>query len=187
MALLVTGMIFLIGIHLLPTFTDLRQYLVKRLGIQIYQGIFSLISLAGLILIVVGMSRAEFHPLWQPPAWSNNLTFLVMLPALVLPVAAYLPSNIKRFTPHPMLWGVVLWSAGHLLANGDLASLVLFGGFGIYALFDMASANWRGAAKQTYSVAIGHDFLVIVIGLVAYVVLVNLHPQLFGTAIIWNA
>ncbi len=187
MALLVTGMIFLIGIHLLPGFTGLRQHLVNRLSTQTYQGIFSLISLAGLILIVVGMSRAEFQPLWQPPAWSNNLTFMLMLPALVLPVAAYLPSNIKRFTPHPMLWGVVFWSAGHLMANGDLASLILFGGFGLYALFDVASANRRGATKQTHSVAVGHDFLVIVVGLVIYVVLANLHSYLFGAAITWNA
>jgi len=183
MTLLITGMLVLIGIHLLPSFVSLRQGLIGRLGWQVYQAGFALIALAGLILIVVGMSRADFVALWQPPAWGRQAALILMLPALFLLVGAYLPSNIRRITRHPMLWGVTLWSTAHLLANGDLASLILFGGLGAFALFDMASANRRGAAKQTALVPCSRDFLVLGIGVIAYVVLLYLHPYLFGVKV----
>ena len=184
MQLLILGMVILVGIHLLPSFPARRQYLIQKLGMNVYQAGFALIALAGLILIVLGMSRDKFPLLWTPPAWGDDLARALMLPALILLVAAYLPSNIKRYTRHPMLWGVVLWSISHLLSNGDLGGLILFGGLGGFALFDMLSANWRGAQKQRQAVPVSRELQVIVSGIIAYAALLYLHPTLFGASVI---
>jgi uncharacterized membrane protein len=181
---LILGLAVLIGIHLIPTVPALRRLLVIRLGISPYKGLFALISLAGLALIILGMGQIPVIPVWQPPLWGNWLVPLFMLPSLILLVGAYLPGNIHRLTPHPMLWGVVLWAVGHLLANGDAAALLLFGSLGLYSLFAMWSANRRGAARATVTMTIDRDLIVIGVGLMLYVALVFLHPTLFGVAAI---
>ena len=183
MTLLVAGLAVFIGIHLLPGVPPLREALVARLGANAYRGLFSLIALAGLVLIVIGKGRAEFEPLYQPPAWGRLAPAILMLPALILLPAANMPGNIKRFTRHPMLWAVVLWSAGHLLANGDKASVLLFGSLGAYALVDMVSANLRGAEKSTARYPVRKDLMVVAAGVIAYGVLVAAHPWLFGVAV----
>lgn len=184
MSWLVTGMILLIGIHLVPSFPALRRRLVNMQGMTAYQAGFGLIALLGLVLIAMGFSGSQFTLLWQPPAWGRLVNLVLMVPALILLVAAYLPSNIKRYTRHPMLWGVVIWSIGHLLSNGDTASLILFGGLGLFALFDMLSANLRGARKQQQAVSAGHETLVVSGGIIAYLALLYLHPLLFGVSAI---
>ena len=128
MTLLITGLLVFVAIHLLPAAVDLRASLIDRLGEMPYKAVFAGISLLGLVMIVVGKGRADFVPLWQPPLWAKHVTFPLMIGAFVLLPAANMPTNIKRFTRHPMLWGVTLWSIGHLIANGDMASVILFGG-----------------------------------------------------------
>lgn len=180
MLILAVGLVAIIGIHLVPTMPSLRQRLVDRLGERKYKAIYTTIALIGLVLIIYGKANAAFVPLWAPPLWAANITQLIMLPALILVGAAYAPSNIKRFTRHPMLWGVVLWAIAHLVANGDLSSLMLFGGFGVYSLFAMWSANIRGAEKSTTRYPIGSDIKLMIIGIIIYAVMVFLHPYLFG-------
>lgn len=184
MTLLIIGMAIFIGIHLLPTFAAVRQLLVARLGTTTYKGLFSLLSLAGLVLIVIGKGQAPFVPLWAPPDWSRHAALTVMPIALMLLVAAYLPSNIKRFIRHPMLWGVTLWAAVHLLANGDLASVILFGGIGAFALFDMWSANQRGAQPSSQPYPFTRDLLVAAVGFAAYGIFLVAHPYLFGVPVL---
>ncbi len=184
MNLLMLGIVLFIGVHLLPSFVSARRAVMERLGPGAYKGLFSLLSLAGLVLMVVGQYRADFQPLWQPPAWGRNAALVLLLPAFVLLAAANMPSNIKRYTRHPMLWGVTLWSAGHLLANGDRASLLLFGSLGAYAVFDMLSANLRGAVKQVQVYPRVKDGVTVAAGLLVYVVLLWLHPYLFGVAVL---
>ena len=106
MVLLVSGLILFIGMHTLPSFTAARGYLVGLLGEMTYKGLFGLISLAGFGLIIAGMSRAELQPLWLAPPWAYRIPYLLMPLSFILVVAAYLPSHIRRLTPHPMLWGV---------------------------------------------------------------------------------
>ncbi len=183
MTLLIIGLVIFIGIHLVPTVVPLRAALIQGLGEKPYRGLFALVSLAGLVLIVIGKARADFVPVYDPPAWGRLVPAILMLPALILLPAANMPTNIKRFTRHPMLWGVTLWAAGHLLANGDQASLLLFGSLGAYAVFDMISANARGAVKSTTRYPVKKDVMVVVAGLVTYVVLVVAHPWLFGVAV----
>jgi len=158
--------------------------LTTRLGSGPFRGLFSVISLAGLILIIYGKSKAGFVPLWEPPGWGKDVVVVLMVPSFILLAAANMKSNIKLFTCHPMLWGVALWSAAHLLANGDLASLFLFGSFGVFSLFAMFSANLRGATKQVTKYPFTKDAAVIVAGIVTYGVFMFLHPYLFGVAII---
>src|SRR5229473_1884924 len=184
MFFLVLGIVIFVGIHLLPTFVSLRQRLVARLGAGLYKGAFSVIALAGLILIVVGMATADFQPVWEPPAWGRTAALATMPLSLILLAAANIPSNIKRYTRHPMLWGVFIWSVAHLLANGNLAALVLFGSLGAFSLFDMLSANMRGASKQETVYPITKDAITIVAGLAAYGALLFLHPYFFGVSII---
>lgn len=184
MNILISGIVIFFGIHLLPGMVSLRRNLVDRLGDKVYQGVYALIALAGFVLIIYGKSIAEFQHLWRPPGWGIRVAPVLMVLAFVSLAAAYMPSNLKRFTRHPMLWGVTLWSAAHLLTNGDLASLLLFGSFGGYALYGMYSANLRGATKQETVYPVSKDFITAVIGLVAYAAVLYGHSFLFGVAII---
>jgi uncharacterized membrane protein len=146
--------------------------------------LYSLVSLLGFILIIVGMARADFQSIWLPPSWGRDVAVPLMLPCFMLLAAANMPGNIKRFSRHPMLWAVALWAALHLLVNGDLASILLFSAFGLFSLFDMVSANRRGAGKQQPVLPVTKDIIVAAVGLGAYVFFLLLHPTLFGVAVI---
>ena len=176
MKILITGLVIFIGIHLLPSVVGVRQRLITRLGEFPYKGLFALPALLGLALIVIGKRQAEIITVWTPPAWGHLVPFIVMPVAFILLTSAYLPSNIKRYTRHPMLWGVVLWSAAHLFVHGDLASIILFISLGLFALFDMASANRRGALLSLTGVRYYWDIIVILIGIIAYIAVLLVHP-----------
>ena len=180
MTWLILGLILLIAVHMIPAAPALRQKLVEKWGELPYKAVFGLISLIALGLIIQGMATAETVPLWSPPPWGHYVTPLFMLPAFVLLVGAYMPGNIKRYIRNPMATAVVLWGIGHLFANGDAASLALFGGLAGYSLFSIWSANRRGAQRQGFKKPYGWDALTVVIGIGLYAALVWLHPQLFG-------
>lgn len=184
MTLLVIGLIVFIGIHSLPMFSGLRQALVSRLELKGYKLLFSGVAALGLILIIIGKAKADFVHVYTPPSWGRHPAMLLMLFAFILLPAAHMPGNIKRFTRHPMLWGVVLWAVAHLLANGDQASLILFGSLAVYSLVDMVSANRRGAKLQSERLPLRKDMMVVVAGLVAYFIFLVLHPYLFGPVLI---
>jgi uncharacterized membrane protein len=180
MSILILGLILFIGVHALPSAPGVRQWLIGRTGEGLYKAVFSLIALAGLALIVIGKGRAETVPLYEPPSWGRIVALWAMPIAFVLTAGAFLPSNIKRYTPHPMLWGVTLWAVLHLSANGDAASLLLFGGIGIYSLYAMWSQNRRGAQRSEKTYPARRDALLVGAGLIAYAAFLALHPHLFG-------
>lgn len=184
MAWLSVGMVILLGVHLLPHCQEWRGRLVGRLGLWPYKALFALVSLAGLALIVAGFPRADIVMLWHPPPWSSIAALAVMPVVFVLLIAAYTPNNIRRFIRHPMLTAVALWAVVHLLANGDQASVLLFGGFALYALFAMWSANRRGARLSGKVVAFGYDAAIFMVGLVGYAVVLYAHVALFGKAVV---
>lgn len=186
MSLLILGLAIFMGVHLLPSAPAARERLRKRFGSNAYRGLFSLVALAGFSLIVVGMGRAPLVSIWSPPPWAPRLAMLVMPIALTLLVAAFLPTNLKRFTRHPMLWGVTVWAAVHLVANGDLASLLLFGSFGAFSLFDMWSANRRGAELSENAVPFWRDILVLAVSAIVYVGFLHSHLYLFGMPVFWG-
>ncbi|MFQ5661244.1 MAG: NnrU family protein [Gammaproteobacteria bacterium] len=176
MSLMILGLIIFTGIHLLPSFTTLRQRMIDRLGELTYKGLFALGAIAGVTLIVIGKSRAEFIPVWEAPAWGRQITYLFMPVAFMLVTAAYLPSNIKRFTRHPMLWGVLIWSVTHLLSNTDLASMVLFTGIAAFAVLDMVSSNIRGTRIADVKHSVYYDLAAVVTGSGIYALVLLIHP-----------
>lgn len=184
MTLLAIGLIVFIGIHSLPMFPVLRQTLVARFQLKGYKLLFTAVAVLGLVLIIIGKAKANFVHVYMPPSWGRHPAMLLMLFAFILLPAAHMPGNIKRFTRHPMLWGVVLWSVAHLLANGDQASLLLFGGLGLYSLVDMVSANRRGARLQAERVPARKDAMVVMAGVLSYFIFLVLHPYLFGPVLI---
>jgi uncharacterized membrane protein len=180
MNLLTVGLIVFLAAHLVPSIPALRQRLIGDIGERPYKALFALLSLAGFVLIVMGKARAGFVPLWEPTAFGYQLPRFLMPLSFILIAGAYMPGNLKRFARHPMLWGVVLWAGSHLFANGDLASVCLFGAFGAYALYAMWSQNRRGAQLQTTRKPLSTDALVVAIGLAAYVAFALAHRYLFG-------
>lgn len=184
MILLSIGVALFIGVHLVPSLPGLRARLVERVGFNRYRGLFSLVSLAGIVMIVLGMGAAPVIPLWNPPSWGFQASILGMPFAFILLAAAYMPTNLKRVMRHPMLWGVAIWAGLHLISNGDLASLILFGGFGAFAFFDMGSANRRGAERSQVKLPWSRDLLPVVVGLIAYAVVLYYHQALFGRAVL---
>jgi len=185
MNILLIGIVLFFGVHLIPSFVALRNNLIARLGENKYKALYSITALIGLILIIYGMSKAEYVPVWQPPTWARNAVIITMLISFYLFAAADMKSNIKRFIRHPMLSGVLLWSGAHLLANGDLASIILFGSFATYSITDMVSANIRGAVFQQETYPIKRDVVSIVAGIIAYAVFVLfIHPYWIGVPVV---
>ena len=182
MSLLILGMVIFWCVHLIPTFVGLRQRLVAWRGETVYLICYSLAAALGLTLIIAGKATAAYVPIWDLPKWANHLTLTAMLPAVILLAAAYIPNNLKRFVRHPFLWGITLWALSHLVVNGDLGSLILFGGFAAFAVFDMFSANRRGAQKSAKKLPLTWDFFLIAAGVIAYSAILFLHPHLFGVS-----
>jgi uncharacterized membrane protein len=180
MLILLSGLIVFFAMHLVPAAPGLHATLKARFGTWGWKGIMAVMSIIGFVLIVIGWQRTGFIAVYSPPAWGHEVTRFIMLPALILLVAAYVPNNLKRVTRHPMLWGTVLWSVGHLLANGDLRSLLVFGTFLAWALFDMWSCNRRGAQLSTQKRNIGLDIVVVVIGVVVYFAAAHGHGYFTG-------
>jgi uncharacterized membrane protein len=180
MLFLIAGVIIFFGMHLVSACTRCRESLAARIGENGYRGVFVAGSVVGFLLIAAGTAWVDFLPVYEPPAWGRPAALVLMPVAFVMLAALLLPTNIKRITRHPMLWSFTIWSVAHLLSNGDLGSTLLFGSFGLYSLFSMWSLNRRGASKSDTVYPFARDALVIVVGAVAYVVVVYLHPYLFG-------
>lgn len=183
MLLLLAGLILFFAVHSVPMLPGVKNRLLKSLGESRYKGIFSLLALAGLITIIGGMRQAGFQPIWTPPTWSAALANLLMPVAFVLLTAANLPNNIRRIVRNPMLTGILLWSSAHLIANGDLASMLLFGSFAAFSIIDIVSANRRTATAKPERQAFSADALVILIGVATFWLLRYFHSQLFGVAV----
>ncbi len=180
MSFLIAGVIIFFGVHLVSACTRCRENLAGRLGENGYRAVFVAGSVVGFLLIATGTAYVEFVPLYDPPGWGRQAAVVLMPVAFILLAALLLPTNIKRFTRHPLLWSFTIWSAAHLLANGDLGSVLLFGSFGLYSLFSMWSLNRRRAVKSTTAHSLARDALVVVVGVVVYGAVAYLHPYLFG-------
>jgi uncharacterized membrane protein len=187
MAVLILGLALFLGVHSISIASpELRNGAVQRFGEGAWKGVYGLISLAGFLLIIYGFGLARQSPvvLYTPPAWMRHVTFLLMLPVFPLLVAAYLPGRIKSATKHPMLAAVKFWSFAHLLANGTLADVVLFGGFLAWAVFDRISFKRRPPQKlRTAAGRPFNDAIAIVLGLALYGLFVAwAHVRLFGVS-----
>ena len=181
MLLLIAGLVLFVAVHLIPTVVPMRDALLARLGAGAYRGVFSLVALAGLVLIVWGFARAPFEPLYTPPSWGRSLAVFTVPVSLVLLAAANMPTHIRAVLRHPMLLGVLIWAIAHLLSNGDLRSVVLFGGFAGYAVIDLVSVVARGKRPSPEKPPrLAMDGVAIVAGLVAAGLFTYFHAALFG-------
>jgi uncharacterized membrane protein len=192
MIILGLGLVVFLGAHLLPLQLEFRAALRDRFGATPYMLWFTLASLIGLILIIYGYGQVQGMPaknpvLWAPPIWSRHLLWLLMWPAFVLLAAAYTPSRIRDRVGHPMLLATIVWATGHLLANGTVAAVLLFGSFLAWAVADLVSVRRRGtrgplgARKGT----LNGDLLAIGVGTAAYVfMLLWGHAWLIGVPVL---
>lgn len=191
MMVLVVGLILFLGVHLVPTSPELRDGLKERIGEVPYKVIFSLLSLIGFVVIVLGFHKLQLHPgknpvLWDPPTWTRHIAVALMLPAMIFLVASVIPSRIRTAVRHPMLIAIKTWAFAHLIANGDLGALLLFGSFLAFAVYDRISVKKRGAqgplGNATPSSPI-NDVLVVVVGVALYAALLyGGHQWLIGVS-----
>jgi uncharacterized membrane protein len=188
MPLLIAGLVLFLGVHsvaiVAPTF---RTRTIQRMGEGAWKGLYALISLAGFVLICYGFGLARQAPvvLYSPPTWLRHLAFLVMLPVFPLLIAAYLPGRIKTAAKHPMLAAVKFWAFAHLLANGSLADVLLFGGFLAWAVVDRISVKRRATPQVLRTAPPGpwNDAIAVVLGLAVYALLIGwAHVRLFGVS-----
>ena len=190
MVTLILGLLIFLGVHAVPMQPMLRAGLIERFGANAYKGAFSVISAVGFILIILGYGKLQVlagkNPqIWVPPTWTAHIALVLMLISMVLLVAAYVPSNIKRIVGHPMLAAIKVWAFAHLLANGDLASMILFGSFLAYAVVDRISVKRRAATEPAQAAAGGlvGDGIAVVGGLALYAAMAFfLHEWLIGVA-----
>jgi len=187
MYFLIAGSILFFATHFYSAFRSRMQGrdARERMGIVRFMGAYSLLAGAGLGLMVWGYSLADPARLaFTPPAWGRHVTLALMLPAFILLVAAYAPrGSIKQTLKHPMLIAVILWSGGHLLANGEMRSLILFAGFLIYALIAIIAATGRPPPVKRSSIT--GDLIAVVLGAALYYVFIQyLHPMLIGVPVI---
>jgi uncharacterized membrane protein len=176
-----------LGAHSLRIFADSwRGALIARIGEGPWKGLYSLVSIAGFVLLIWGYGRARATTivLWQPPSWTHYPAALFVLIAFVLVVAAYVRgTRIKSTLHHPMILGVKSWAFGHLIANGTLADVVLFGSFLVWAIVDFAASRRRDRVAGTVYPAgtAARDAIAIAIGVAAWAVFAfYLHERWIG-------
>lgn len=187
MSVLVAGLVLFFAAHSVSIInSSWRDRVAGRIGEGPWKGIYSLISIAGLVLIVWGYGLARQDPviLYVPPHWLGHVALLLMVFVFPLLLAAYLPGRIKAATQHPMLAATKIWAFAHLLVNGSLADVLLFGSFLVWAVADRISMKHRvqrpipGAPPSK-----ANDAIAVIMGLGLYVVFVFwLHDKLFGVS-----
>jgi uncharacterized membrane protein len=186
---LLVGLVLFLGIHCVSIVAPRgRDRWATAMGPNLWRALYSLIAIAGFVLLIRGYAAARLEPVvvYVPPGWTRHLTMLLMLPVFVMLFAAYLPGRIKATLKHPMLVAVKLWAVAHLLANGMLADLLLFGGFLAWAVLDRISLKRRvprpvpGAPASRWN-----DLAAIVLGLASYAIFVVwLHQRLIGVPVL---
>jgi uncharacterized membrane protein len=188
--ILIAGLALFIGAHVFTTLRDSRAVVITRLGESGYKVVYALVSFAGLALIAWGFSlyrATEWINVWYPPVAMRHITLALMLPAVILVVASYIRGNIYLKLKHPMLAGVKLWALLHLLANGDLGSIILFGSVLAWAVYDRISLKRRAdsGAPPIPVGGIGNDLIAVAVGVVVYVALAfAFHPLVIGVPVI---
>jgi uncharacterized membrane protein len=186
LGIMIIGLAMFFGVHTLTTMRSQRAALIARTGEVTYKVVYSLLSLVAIALIAYGFSRyraAGMIEVWDPPRWLRHVNNLLLWPAFICIAAAYIPGDIKRVLKHPMLVGIKLWAFGHLLANGDLGSMILFGSFLAWAVYDRITLK-RRTDPGAPDFGLGGrdcDTLAVVVGTLVYLALgFWFHPYVVG-------
>jgi uncharacterized membrane protein len=186
LAVEIIGLVVFLGAHVFVSMRGHRAALIAKLGEGPYKGLFSLVSVIGLVLICYGFARYRAEgliPLWYPPAWTRHIVEAAMWPASIALVAAYIPGDIKRVLKHPLLVAVKIWAAAHLCANGDLGGVILFASVLAWAVYDRMTLKRRSDAGSP-PIPVGgrrNDIIAIVVGTIVYAALgLVFHPIVIG-------
>ena len=185
MILFILGLIIFFATHYFTAFArGARAGLTSKFGEGGYKGLYSLVSLAGFALIVVGWPSADASVLYSPPPFLRHATYLLTLIAFILLAAAYLPrGRIAATLKHPMIAGVKFWAFGHLLVNGDVRSVILFGSFLVFGIVDRIAVKRRGEPVAGAGGPV-NDALAVAVGLGAWAgVYFYLHPIIAGVPV----
>ncbi|WP_372421546.1 NnrU family protein [Salinarimonas chemoclinalis] len=199
MLILILGLVLFLGTHAFTMARGPRARLVARLGENGYKIAYSVSSLVGIVLVSIGYGEFRYDPanvqIWFPPTWLSHVSLLLMVFAFILFVATYLPGHIKARAKHPMLASIKIWAFAHLLANGDLASLILFVSFLAWAVAARISLKRRPVSPLAPAQALAatpagwrNDAIAVGVGLAAYVAFAFwLHPILIGVPVVGTA
>jgi uncharacterized membrane protein len=188
MSLLIIGLIIFLGSHSSRIFAEpWRNHMIDRLGEVKWKGLYTIVSLIGLVLVVIGYGQARQAPivLWQPATYLIHISILLNLVAFIF-LAASSPSNnaIRLKLKHPMILGVKVWALAHLLANGTLVDLILFGSFLLWAVLDFRSARKRPIhMPEKVVISTKATITVVVTGIVIWAAFIfGLHQYLIGVS-----
>ena len=188
LAILIAGLVVMHGTHVFVTFRAARAGLIARVGLAGYRVLFSLVSLAGLVLVVRGYGSYRAHEwvdLWSPPAFMRHITIGLMLIVSILIAATFIPSHIKSRAKYPMLAAIKIWAFAHLLSNGDLGSVLLFGSFLAWAVYARIAAKRRtDLAPAVAPSGWTNDAIAVAIGIVIFLALGYVfHPVAIGVPV----
>jgi len=179
MSYLISGIIIFFAIHIVPS-TQLRTMVVSNIGEKRFKAVFSIVSVTGLALIIFGLTEASFRVLWTPPIWARSMLISIMPIVVVLWVVAETPNNIRRFIRHPMLIAMLIWGLGHLVANGDLATTIVFASFASFSLANIVVVNARAPFQQPEPVSWLWDMGTVGMGLILYGIIFYFHGSFTG-------
>jgi len=189
MPVLIAGIVLFLGVHFLTTRRALRASLIERFGPGGYKAAYSVLALLGLAVMVYGFGlyrREGWVDIWYPPLWTRHLALLLVWAAFICVLASHAPGYIKKVLKHPMLVAVKLWATAHLLANGDLGSILLFGSFLAWAVVARISLKRRPDPVDLAPgpPRVSADLVAVVGGTVAFYVFARwLHPLLIGVPV----
>jgi len=184
MTLLIAGVVLWSFAHLVPAaLPGVRSNLATKFGEGPYKGLFALDIMIALALIIFGWKAAIPTAIYAPPMYGSPIPSAFLVLAILLMVASSIPNNLKRFVRHPQMAAILCWSAGHLLTNGDSRSIVLFGGFSIWAVLEIVFINKRdGGWQKPNPVPLLKDVINAVVAAVIFAALVYFHASLFGVS-----
>jgi uncharacterized membrane protein len=187
MTVLLIGLVLFFALHSVRIVADgFRSSAVARIGLMPWKGLYAVVSIIGFVLIVwgYGLARAQPVVLYTPPVWTKHIAALLTIPAFILLAAAYVPgTRIKRLVGHPMVAGTKIWAFAHLISNGTLADVVLFGAFIVWAVLDYTSLRRRDRATGKVYVAgpVTRDATAVIVGLLGWAIFaLFLHGPLIG-------
>jgi uncharacterized membrane protein len=187
MEMLITGVLLWGLVHLMKSVTPgLRASIQSAVGEGPHKGLVTLLLLVSLALMIFGWRSTTAEFVYDPPSWGRHANMTLMFVAILLIGAAQGASRIRQWIRHPMLTGVLIWAVGHLLANGDNKSLILFGGLGLWALISIitVSRNEGVWVKPAKIATAGREMLSIAIVVILYAVLMLVHPWIAGVSVV---
>ena len=182
MILLFIGVLLTALMHLVAAVPSLKAKLKARVGERAYGPLFGIASLAGIAIIVLGWRASDFVHVYDPPEWGRHANFLLTLIAFICLGIFIFRGRLRQKLRFPMAFAAIFWATGHLLANGDLASIILFGGFLAYALAHLAIGLANGV-RPSPEVRAGHNLLSVLIGIALYGVMVQIHGAVIGVPV----